>query len=628
MLKSLRNPRILVAFLYDALISLFAFITSVAIRFETVDFNNVSIEDLPSITGIVFISQITCFYLTGLYRGVWRFSSTHDLVRVLKGATLGVFISIVGVFLYNRLETIPRSAFIIDWLLLIMGLGGGRFIYRIWKDLNISSTVELKGLSKRKKVIIVGAGVAGNKIAKDIISNPGLSLHIVGFVDDNPFMNNRLLNNVKVLGGSSMLPQLVKNFEVEKVIIAIPSATGEEVKSIVRFCEDSKVEFKILPKISHMLSDRVSVSLLRNVKLEDLLGREPVRLEQDFLQGMIEGKTILVSGAGGSIGSEICRQLTQFNPRKIVLFEISEYFLYRLELEFLENFPSVEIVSLIGDVRNRERVDSLFDIYRPDLVIHAAAYKHVPMMEKNPIEAIKTNILGTYVLSEASIKYQVEKFVMISTDKAVNPTNVMGASKRIAEMVCRKRHESNSETSFITVRFGNVLGSNGSVIPLFQKMIEEGKDIPVTHPDIERFFMSIPEACQLVLQAASMGDGGEIFVLDMGEPIKIMDLAKEMIKLAGLEIGNDINIKIVGLRPGEKLYEELFSSEENLYKTKHEKVKVAESRGINTEFDLLLETLISMPVNSDFQEIIRNIKKVLPEFSPDSEKELVSSSLN
>jgi FlaA1/EpsC-like NDP-sugar epimerase len=605
-----------------------AFVAAISIRFETIDLRSVSIVELPSIACVVFFSQVTCFYLTGLYRGVWRFSSTHDLVRVLKGATLGVLLSIVGVFLFNRLETVPRSAFIIDWLLLVMGLGGGRFIYRIWKDLNVNTSKETKGHSKRTKVLIVGAGVAGNKIAKDIISNPSLNLKIVGFIDDNPFMSDRLLNNVKVVGNSSQLPLLIKTLGAEKVIIAIPSATGEEIKNIVRQCEHSKVEFKILPKISHLLSDRVSVSLLRNIKLEDLLGREPIRLEQDFVKGMIEGKTVLVSGSGGSIGSELCRQLTQFDPLKIILLEISEFFLYQVEQEFIEKFPEVEIVSLVGDVRNRERVDSIFDIYRPELVIHAAAYKHVPMMEKNPIEAIRTNILGTYILSEIAIKYSAEKFVMISTDKAVNPTNIMGASKRIAEMVCRKRHESKTKTSFITVRFGNVLGSNGSVIPLFQKMIEEGKDLPVTHPDIERFFMSIPEACQLVLQAASMGDGGEIFVLDMGNPVKIMDLAKEMIKLAGLELGKDINIKIVGLRPGEKLYEELFSSDENLYKTKHEKVKVAESRGINSQFDELLATLITLPINSDFHEISKNLKKILPEFSPDSEKELFSRNIN
>ena len=628
MLKSLKNPRTFIAFVHDSLVSAVAFIASVALRFETIKFSEIPVAEFSSVLAIVFLCQIFCFYIAGLYRGIWRFSSTHDLIRVFKGATGGVLLSIVGVFLFNRLETVPRSAFIIDWFLLITGLGAGRFLYRMWKDFRESRGILILNKADTKNVLIVGSGNAGSQLAKDIFRNPDMGLFVAGFIDDDPSRLNRLLHNVKVLGTTEEIPEYVESLGIDKVFIATPSASGDQVRKIVHFCKESGVEFKILPKITHLLSDKVSLSILRNVKLEDLLGREPVVLDQSFLKEMTEGKIVLVSGAGGSIGSEICRQLTQFNPRKIILLEISEYFLYQVELEFLEKFPEVEIVSLIGDVRNIERVDSIFDIYRPNLVIHAAAYKHVPMMEKNPIEAIRTNVLGTYVLSETSIKYGVEKFVMISTDKAVNPTNIMGASKRIAEMVCRKRHESNSETSFITVRFGNVLGSNGSVIPLFQKMIEEGKDIPVTHPDIERFFMSIPEACQLVLQAASMGDGGEIFVLDMGEPIKIMDLAKEMIKLAGLEIGNDINIKIVGLRPGEKLFEELFSSEESLYKTKHEKVKVAESRGINSDFDQLLDTLISMPVNSDFQEIIRNIKKVLPEFSPDSEKELVSSSIN
>ncbi|MBK26566.1 MAG: polysaccharide biosynthesis protein [Halobacteriovorax sp.] len=628
MFKIFRNPKVFTAFFYDAMVALFSFLIAVCLRFETFDLSRIPIENLFLVTVIVFGTQAFCFSIAGLYKGIWRFSSTHDLIRVVKGSVFGVFISIVAVFLFNRLETVPRSAFVIDWLLLVMGLGGGRFAYRIWKDTNFTIVKDTIKRNNNQKVLIVGAGVAGNQIVKDIFRSPALGLDIVGFIDDDPGLAGRLLNNIKVLGPSEKIAHYVEKLGVKKVFIAIPSATGEQIKSIVHQCEKSKVEFKILPKISQMLSDRVSVSLLRNVKFEDLLGRKPVELELDSLFQLIEGETVLVTGAGGSIGSELCRQLTRFSPSKIIFLDISEYFLYQLEKEFEEDFSQTEIIPIVADVRDEERIRNIFSIYKPDLILHAAAYKHVPMMEKNPAEAIKTNVLGTSIVTKAAIDMKVKKFVMISTDKAVNPTNVMGASKRIAEMVCRSRFEENQETQFITVRFGNVLGSNGSVIPLFRKYIEEGKDVPVTHPDMERYFMSIPEACQLVLQATTMGSGGEIFVLDMGEPVKILDLAKEMINLAGLKLGNDINIKIIGLRPGEKLYEELFSDKENLLNTDHEKVRVAQSRGLENNFPELLNSLISNSYNSDFEKINTEIKKIVPEFIPDSESGDTTKSLN
>ncbi|MCO4754901.1 MAG: polysaccharide biosynthesis protein [Bacteriovoracaceae bacterium] len=615
MFEPFRNLRILTVFVHDAIVSLISIVLAVALRFETLDLAEIPVKDFQFVVLIVFSVQIMCFYFAGLYRGIWRFSSTHDLIRVMKGASFGVLLSIFGVFLFNRLETVPRSAFIINWFLLVVGLGGGRFVYRIWKDFNLKKDIRLDQNSVDvKNVLIVGSGSAGSQLAKDIFQNPGMGLKVVGFIDDNPLRLNRFLHDIKVMGTSKDITDLVKDLNVEKVFIAIPSASGAQIRNIVNSCEESNVEFKILPKLSHLLSDKVSLSILRNVKLEDLLGRDPVKLDQSFLTQMIEGEVVLVTGAGGSIGSEICRQLSLFKPKRIVMYELSEYFLYELENDFITSFPDIEIITIVGDVRNLERLDSVFEIYKPNLVLHAAAYKHVPMMEKNPIEAIRTNVMGTKYLGDIAIKHNVDKFVMISTDKAVNPTNIMGASKRVAEMICRRNHESSLGTKFITVRFGNVLGSNGSVIPFFQKHIEEGRDVPVTHPEIERYFMSIPEACQLVLQAASMGDGGEIYVLDMGEPVKIMDLAKEMIKLAGLELGKDINIKIVGLRPGEKLYEELFSQKEELLNTNHKKVRIANSRKLTDDFSTILAELVSLPVNSDFEKILNKVKTLVPEF--------------
>jgi FlaA1/EpsC-like NDP-sugar epimerase len=365
--------------------------------------------------------------------------------------------------------------------------------------------------------------------------------------------------------------------------------------------------------MDQLLSTQVEISLLRNLNIEDLLGREQVKLDTDHLAYMINNKVVLVTGAGGSIGSELCFQIAKFSPKTIILADYCELFMYELEMKFKDEFPEIHIIPKIIDIRDEKKVESVFNEYRPDLVFHAAAYKHVPMMELNPLEAIGTNVVGTKIVAEAALKYNVQKFVMISTDKAVNPTNVMGASKRIAEMVVAEISERSSHTHFISVRFGNVLGSNGSVIPLFRRQIEDRKDITVTHPDIIRYFMSIPEASQLVLQAASMGKGGEIFVLDMGEPVKIVDLAREMIRLAGLIEGRDIKIIFSGLRPGEKLYEELFSDQESYKSTHHGKIRIALQRALDLNFEKVLMKLITLEENSDL--VIYLIKELVPEFT-------------
>lgn len=614
LLLKFSNPRIAVAMLYDVLVACFAFWFALYLRFGYIP-ESFS-EDLI-FNRFFFISigiHIVVFLTSGLYKGVWRFSSTYDLVRVIRASALAIGVSLIVCFFMTRLQGIPRTMFFIEFLVLVIGLGGGRLAYRFFKDNNFFKTVFKYDHGDSFNVLVVGAGRSGEKLLRDINATPGLGLNVIGFLDDDKFKKNAYIHNKKVFGDSSLIPEIVKKYNVSKIFIAIPSAESADVKRIGSYCQDLGVEVKILPKMDQYLSSSVELSLLRNLNIEDLLGREQIKLDMQPLSKMIQGRTIMITGAGGSIGSELCNQIAKFEPGTLVLCDNCELFMYELELKFRQEYPHLKIVPRIVDIRCEEKVENAFKEYQPELVFHAAAYKHVPMMEYNPREAIDTNVIGTRIVAELAQKYKAKKFVMISTDKAVNPTNVMGASKRIAEMVITDLSRKSEFTQFISVRFGNVLGSNGSVIPLFKKQIEDGKDITVTHPDIIRYFMSIPEASQLVLQAASMGKGGEIFVLDMGEPVKIVDLARAMIKLAGLREGKDIKIVFSGLRPGEKLYEELFSDKEAYEFTHHGKIKKALHRDLSQCFYNNLETLI----NSDSTEpdaIVNMIKSLVPEFT-------------
>ncbi|MBY0414792.1 MAG: polysaccharide biosynthesis protein [Bdellovibrionales bacterium] len=612
--SSFRNPRVVLAFLYDLCIAGFSFWIALYLRFDTL---NIPLVDNLSFNRFFFVSMFihaASFVFNGLYKGVWRFSSMHDLIRVIKSSAIAVACSLVVCFFMTRLDGVPRSMFLIEFLILVIGLGGGRFVYRFLKDQTSLRSVMGGGDQEIKNILIVGAGRAGEKLLRDIFSTPALKLNAVGFVDDDKFKKNALIHNVKVFGGIELIPSIVEKCAVDKIFIAIPSANGDDVKRIVQYCKSTQAEIKILPKMDQLLSAQVEISLLRNLNIEDLLGREQVQLDTYHLSSMITDKTVLVTGAGGSIGSELCSQIAKFKPRMLVMADYCELFMYELEMKFKEEHPDVAFFPKIADIRNVQKLENIFEEYRPQLVFHAAAYKHVPMMEHNPSEAIETNIKGTKNVAEASLKYGVEKFIMISTDKAVNPTNVMGASKRIAEMVITDLSKKSKTTKFISVRFGNVLGSNGSVIPLFRKQIEERKDITVTHPDIIRYFMSIPEACQLVLQAGSMGEGGEIFVLDMGEPVKIVDLAREMIRLAGMVEGRDINIVFSGLRPGEKLFEELFSDKEAYEFTHHGKIRKALFRTLEDSFHTNLNGLLSLE-KAEPDTIVYMIKSLVPEFT-------------
>lgn len=541
------------------------------------------IDSLPSL----ILVRILCFYFFGLYSGVWRYASMNDLIKILKAITVSSFLFLTYITLRYRLIDFPRSIFVIDWFTLITFIGGSRFLYRLSREL-----YGTKGKGMRR-ILIIGAGDAGEMLVREMKQNRDRAFEPVGFLDDDPDKRGRTIHNVPVLGKIDELGKIAKRKEIQETIIAEPSMTGKEMRKIVDQCKRVGLTCKVVPALSDILNGRVHMSQIREIRIEDLLGREHIELNWKEIEEYLLNKKVLVTGAGGSIGSELCRQILKVNPKQLILYERSENGLFHLEMELAETFPKSSFVSILGDILDRKRLEDVMCHYRPDVVFHAAAYKHVPMMEAHPLEAIKNNILGTQSVAEVSAQWGVEKFVMISTDKAVNPVNVMGASKRIAELICQGMNQSR-RTQYVVVRFGNVLNSAGSVIPLFKEQITKGGPLTVTHPEATRYFMSIPEATQLVMQAGAMGKGGEIYVLDMGEPVRIIDLATDMIRLMGLRLGEDIDIICSGLRPGEKVHEELFTKEEAVEPTRHKKIMVVKSPPFDwMEFQRKLETLVN-----------------------------------
>ncbi len=623
-LRSLkRHKKTIVAMVHDAVLSAVSIVTSFYIAFGDFRFlENYFVKYLTIFT-ILFVTQLVSFNYTGLYKGIWRYSSTLDLLKLIRGATLGVVFSAVFVFYYNRLDGVPRFVFFIEWLLLIVGLGGGRLGYRVVREHLGAREIER---NYDTSAVIVGAGAAGEQLAREIRRSPHLKIQVVSFVDDDLTKRNKVLHGVSISGGISDLNQVVKKYSASMVYIAISAATSKQIDRIVRSCRDTGVEFKTLPKINDILHGEIIFSQLRDVKPEDLLGREETVLDTKSIKDIIEESVIMVTGAGGSIGSELCRQIAKFKPSKIIFFEIGEFNLYRLEQDIKEKFPSLDYELCIADVRDRYAVERIIKKFSPKVVFHAAAYKHVPIMEINPREAIKTNIFGTHNIAEISAKNGVERFVLVSTDKAVRPTNIMGATKRVAEMVCQEVQSSHSGIRFMLVRFGNVLGSSGSVIPLFKKQIQNGGPITITHPEVTRFFMSIPEACQLVMQSGAIGCGGEVFLLDMGKSVKIVHLAKQMISLSGYT-ENEISLKYTGLRPGEKLFEELLLDEENVLPTIHPLLKVAKLSGVTENFrnDLLeLESSLDTYTTSQFKDALKLLVK---DYVPSQQEEPIASSI-
>ena len=556
---------------HDVAAAMIAWYLAYWLRFNT-DIPQYNVSNMLGSMLWVVPLQAVIFFGAGMYRGMWRYASVPDLQRIaaaVVGSTLAI--ALVLLMLPPQQPPVPRSVMLLDPILLILILGGSRLGYRVWKERRLRNVLGSPGMP----VVILGAGDA----AADLLKNLGRAgdWRVLGLFDDNPAKRGRQIQGVNVLGALEELVSFAPRLGVERAIIAMPSASHQSRRRALEICRRAGVEALTVPSYQDLVSGKVSVSQVRNIELDDLLGRDRVLLDESGLKEWLRGRSILVTGAGGSIGSELCRQIARFEPARLVLFEHNEFALYRMEQEFAEQHPHIQLNCVIGDVKNAARVAEALTAHRPEIVFHAAAYKHVPLMEAgNAWEAIQNNVLGTWRVAEAAIAHGVEKFVLVSTDKAVNPTNVMGASKRLAEIVCQGLQARNP-TRFVIVRFGNVLGSTGSVIPKFREQIARGGPVTVTHPEITRYFMSIAEAAQLVLQAGLMGAGGELFVLDMGEPVKIADLARELIRLSGYG-ERDIGIEFTGLRPGEKLYEELLADGEHTLPTPHPKLRIATSR--------------------------------------------------
>ena len=578
------------------------------LRFSRMDMTYVRYElrYLP----VSLVLTIVLFVLFKLYRSVWRFASTTELLNVIGACSVSLVLQIVIMACLKM--RMPVSYYLMKYVILITGIGSLRFAYRILRMLQEKRT-GLRG-DARKNTMVVGAGEAGAMIIKEFQNSRYLDQKVCCVIDDNTAKHGKYLRGVKIVGGREEIPFYAHELKVEEIVVALPSVPQAEIREILQICQETGCEMKVLPGLYQMINGEVSVSKLRRVEIEDLLGREPIRLQVDSVMGYVSGKTILVTGGGGSIGSELCRQIAAHEPKKLILVDIYENNAYDIQQELKQKFPNLDLVVLIASVRNTHRMESVFAAYRPDIVYHAAAHKHVPLMEDSPNEAVKNNVFGTYKTAQAADKHGVHRFVLISTDKAVNPTNIMGASKRICEMIIQMMNQ-RSKTDFVAVRFGNVLGSNGSVIPLFKKQIEQGGPVTVTHPEIIRYFMTIPEAVSLVLQAGALAKGGEIFVLDMGEPVKILDLAKNLIRLSGYKPFEDIQIEFTGLRPGEKLYEELLMSEEGLQETENKLIHI----GKPIEFDegKFLSDLEELRriAEEDSLDIRRKVREIVPTYA-------------
>lgn len=570
------RKRILLLIADIALINL-AVYTSLIFRFDGYIpdlFKQVYLNSFIYITMI----EVICYYSFGLYRSLWSYASIDELIQVLFATATGI----IAIFIFGTVfdMRLPRTVYAMTGVLTFLFAGGIRISGRIMR--------RVQGISKAngtavKKVMIIGAGKAGSMVIKELKDHQDLNLMPVVVLDDDTKKHNSYIHGVPVKGGRDMLVKLAKEYEIDEIIIAVPSAQKKEISDILKTCKETKCKLKKLPGVYEIINDNVSIKSIRDVNIEDLLGRDEVVLNTKEISSYIKNETVLVTGGGGSIGSELCRQIARFRPKKLIVLDIYENNAYDLQQELQRSFKEKLILEVvIASVRDRARLEQIFDKYRPGVVFHAAAHKHVPLMEANPMEAIKNNVFGTLNTVQCADKYKVKKFVLISTDKAVNPTNIMGATKRIAEMIIQSV-DKQSQTEFAAVRFGNVLGSNGSVIPLFKKQIEAGGPVTVTHPEITRYFMTIPEAARLVIQAGAMAKGGEIFILDMGESVKIVDLAKDLIKLSGFEPDVDIKIEFTGLRPGEKLYEELLLSEEGLGNTRHKSIFIGKPLDIGID---------------------------------------------
>ncbi|MBI1395519.1 MAG: NAD-dependent epimerase/dehydratase family protein [Betaproteobacteria bacterium] len=552
--------------------------------------------------------QTAIFWRLGLYRGLWRYASITDFRRIVASAAMGAMAIAIVLFFFQLRET-PRSALVLYPILLVSVMAGSRVAYRAWKEGHL---VPLSRLDA-KRAIVLGAGSAAARLLETVARSRDWV--VVGLLDDDPRKYGREIHGVKVIGRLDDLPSLARTLNLEQAVIALPGQAHTARKRAIDLCREAGVAALTVPSYEDLVSGRVSLSAVRKVEVDDLLGRDPVELDASGLQQWLQGRVVMVTGAGGSIGSELCRQIARYEPSRIVLFELNEFALYTIEQEFAARPGPVRVTCVLGDVRDEVRLRAVMDEWRPAVVFHAAAYKHVPMVETgNAWEGIRNNVLGTWRTARLAREYAVEKFVLVSTDKAVNPTSVMGTSKRLAEMMCQSLQQ-DPGTRFVMVRFGNVLGSTGSVIPKFREQIAAGGPVTVTHPDMTRYFMSIPEAAQLVLQAGLMGEGGEIFVLDMGEPVRIVDLAREMIRLSGLD-EQEVSIVFTGLRPGEKLFEEVLADDETTLPTPHPKLRIARSRPTPAAVvPDILDWLQGQGVRTD-ADVRAGLVRWVPEYQP------------
>ncbi|MFQ5598846.1 MAG: polysaccharide biosynthesis protein [Nitrospiria bacterium] len=547
--------------------------------------------------------RLGILYLFGIHHGLWRYAGLRDMLNI-GWAILSSSMLIWTMGTFAPWSGYPRSIYVIDAFLLFVALSVFRSSKRIY------SALTQTGIGTRR-VLIIGAGKAGEMIVREMKQDRRYGSHPVAFIDDDPKKRSKKIHNIPVIGNSHEMEVAFSSVRPDEILIAIPSAGPEQIKRIIHRCKPLKCPIKTLPNLAAIFGGRVSVGDIRNLDIEDLIGRAEIRIHDSAVDDKIRGKKVMVTGAGGSIGSELCRQIAMLQPRELILVERNENNLYRIELDLVETFPSVSLKVIMADILNTEKMDQCFSAHRPHIVFHAAAYKHVPMMEKNPIEAIRNNITGTYRMMTLSDRYGADVFVLISTDKAVAPSSIMGATKRVAEMMCRFFNDK-SRTKLVSVRFGNVLESNGSVVPLFREQIKHRKPLRVTHPEVKRYFISIQEAVQLVLEASALGEGGEVFVLDMGKPIKIIDLARTMITLSGFTPEEDIPIQLIGLRPGEKLHEALFEAEEEVIQTRHEKIRLARNGRVHADFLSRIERFAAMNHRTSPSEVKSLLKELIP----------------
>lgn len=597
----------------DIISVILAAFISIYLRFDSDKIPANYLSLLISYMPLTVVIYLISFYLFKLYGRIWRYASATELIAIvmanIAASTAWYFISLyIGAVL-------PRSLYVFTGLLLIFFIGGSRLSLRFYSY--VMNKPKYRQIQRKKnKVLIIGAGDAGAMLLREIERYHIANRQVVGFIDDDKNKTGKILLGVKVLGARNELVKIASEKGIDEIIIAMPSVKGKEIKAIINICKETNCKLTILPGLYEIIEGKVSISQLRPVDIEDLLGRDPVKLDTTAVKEYLAGKIVLITGAGGSIGSEIVRQVAKMQPKKLLLLGKGENSIYEITQELKINSPEVKTVPIIADIRDKERIKAIMDYFEPQVVFHAAAHKHVPLMEYQPAEAVRNNILGTKVVADEAAAHNVETFVMISTDKAVNPTSVMGCTKRVAEMYVQSMNK-NSGTRFVAVRFGNVLGSRGSVIPLFKKQIAKGGPVTVTHPDMKRYFMTIPEASQLVLQAGAMAKGGEVFVLDMGEPVRIYDLAKDLITLSGLIPDKDIEIKITGLRPGEKLFEELLSAEDGTEKTTHKKIFTARIKEIDkAELDNEISKILEI---TDGEEVVAALQKIVPTYTPNRE---------